>query len=303
MRYNMSTHICSYGCGNIGNFKKIGRKGIEKWSCCENIQHCPSMIAKQRESSSNSIKKQKLLGTYQNRIEKMKKTINIVGPDGKTITERAAEKMLITRKANGSFKTGAIKSAKTKKKTIDPQTGLTIEQLAVKKANQTRMMIDESGTSIAQRTGRKAIETQMNTIDINTGKSLYELREINAKKLKSYKDTKLLYASTYEYKWLEGKEITYGMSWILSNISRGPTFKYYDNISNSYRFYPSDFIIGNTIYEIKSIYIFNKTPIDKARNILKLDTILANHYQCKLILNFIEYDWKLEKDKILSMFY
>jgi hypothetical protein len=143
--------------------------------------------------------------------------------------------------------------------------------------------------------------TRISNIDSDSGLTIYELSLIKSSRLKIYKNTKLYYASTYEYKWLEQQESIYGIDWINSNINRGPNFRYFDNATNCIRNYPSDFLVGDTIYEIKSSYIFHKTLLARQRNIIKLDTALSNGYKVKLILNFIEYDWAIDKDKILSI--
>lgn len=295
------SEICSYGCGGQGLFKKHGRNNVIKWSCSDNIQHCPAMKLQHSLKTKERIERQKASGQFDESRKKLIESRSSVGADGLTSYQRGAKKMATTRKKLNSYDSGAHKAAKTKKTKIDPQTGLTIETLGVIRANQTRMAVDDTGTSIAQRVGRKGMLTRLTTIDPKTGLNSYELAEVKSRRFKPYKSTALYYASSYEFKWIEQLESNYGLDWVLSNVTRGPNFRYFDDHDKCMRNYPSDFRIGNTIYEIKSCYIFHKTLLDRERNIKKLDTVLSEGYVVKLVLNFKEYDWSTDKDVVLSI--
>ncbi len=298
----MTSDICSYGCGLPGKFVKHGRNNMMKLSCSENIQHCPAMRSRQRQKIQASISTMKNEGRYDEIRAKMVKSRKELSEDGITRYQESASKMAKTRREKNSFSTGAQKAANTKKTRLDKDSDLTVEQAAVIKANQTRNHIDESGTSIAQRAARKGIKKRMTTIDPETGLTLYELGEMRAKRLKTYKNTPIFYGSTYEYKWLQTLEGKHGIDWLVCNVSRGPNFRYYDTIKNCWRNYPSDFKIDNVIYEIKSCYYFSKTDHDLQRNIMKLDAALAEGWIVKLVLNHTEYSWLDDRLHLISQY-
>ena len=294
--------VCSYGCGQFGQFRKNGRNNIVKWSCAENIQHCPAMKSRAKENTQKMVENFKNTGEYDNIRKKMVSTMMTVSENGQTKYAEAAKKMVETRKINNSYITGSVKSAKTKKSTIDPSSGLTVEKLAVIKANQTRMSIDETGTSIAQRAARKGTEKRMSTIVPETGLTIYETGELRAKRLKPYQNTKIFYGSSYELKWLEQLEELHGLDWVTANVRRGPNFRYWDPQENCWRNYPSDFRIDQTIYEIKSDYYFAKNSNELRKNILKLDAAVSEDWIVKLVMNYLEYDWVNDRQALISQF-
>jgi len=104
----------------------------------------------------------------------------------------------------------------------------------------------------------------------------------------SYKDTKINYQGTFEYDFLEKLENLNGIDWLNQNVSRGPSIWYIDPTDNIKRLYISDFIIGNTIYEIKSNWTWNKHGKDKIleeKNKAKLTACIKEGYNVILILN------------------
>jgi len=59
--------------------------------------------------------------------------------------------------------------------------------------------------------------------------------------------------------------------------------------------YISDFLIGNTVYEIKSAWTWNKHGKDKileSKNKAKLNQCLLEGYDVKLILDGVEKEWQ-----------
>lgn len=109
-----------------------------------------------------------------------------------------------------------------------------------------------------------------------------------------YDNTELVYQGNNEYKFLESLKEQYGIRWIVENVSRGPSLWYIDPNDNSRRLYISDFIIGGTIYEIKSGWTWNKHGADsslEAKNKSKLDECIRQGYNVKLIIDEKEIIW------------
>lgn len=82
--------------------------------------------------------------------------------------------------------------------------------------------------------------------------------------------------SSYEYNFLKELEDTHGLDWVQQNVKRGPCFYYTDPVCLKQRMYISDFIIGETIYEIKGDYTWNRKGKDvdlQKQNEAKLDSI------------------------------
>ena len=106
--------------------------------------------------------------------------------------------------------------------------------------------------------------------------------------LVSYKDTDINYQGTFEYDFLESLEKLNGISWIKDNVKRGPSIWYEDPSDNTKRLYISDFIINDTIYEIKSRWTWNKHGKDlilEEKNKAKLTSALKEGYNVILILD------------------
>jgi hypothetical protein len=103
-----------------------------------------------------------------------------------------------------------------------------------------------------------------------------------------YKETALRYQGTYELEFLEELEDEFGLDWITKNIKRGPSLWYIDPTDNTKRLYISDFIISNTIYEIKSSWTWNKHGKDillEKKNKAKLTACIDQCYNVVLVLN------------------
>jgi hypothetical protein len=108
-----------------------------------------------------------------------------------------------------------------------------------------------------------------------------------------YKETELVYQGTFEYNFLETWEQLNGINWVIENINRGPAIWYIDPTDNTKRLYISDFIIYNTVYEIKSSWTWNKHGKDKLleeKNKAKLAAVKLAGYDVKLILDKEEID-------------
>lgn len=112
--------------------------------------------------------------------------------------------------------------------------------------------------------------------------------------LVSYKDTAINYQGSFEYCFLEKLEAEHGLEWINLNVSRGPSLWYIDPTDKNRRLYISDFIISNTIYEIKSLWTWNKHGKDlilEEKNKAKLTSCIQQGYNVVLILNKEEIVW------------
>lgn len=260
--------ICEYGCGNKANFKfQNGRV------CCSTFGgNCP---AKRRIA-----------------IKKFKQNVSQIDP--------------IT--GIKKSKTMALKGAAALRNTIDPATGLTMDiiirqkigkikkesgsakRAAQKMINQRRNNIDP-GTGFDQnkQIALKGKTTRLNDIDEN-GLNSYDRMWLNSKTVcKKYKETKLYYQSSYEFNFLKIMEEKN----LLSKIRRGPTISYSDPIDSTPRTYFPDFLIENTIYEIKSKYswfMWRQDP-QLEKNIAKLDAAKNLGYEVILVLDGIEMHW------------
>jgi len=114
-------------------------------------------------------------------------------------------------------------------------------------------------------------------------------------KLIPYKHITLNCQGSYEYAFLNKLESKFGLSWIEENVSRGPNIWYIDPATNKKRLYISDFQIGNTVYEIKSSWTWNKKGKDmnlEEKNKAKLQQCINEGYNVELILNGKKENWK-----------
>jgi len=103
-----------------------------------------------------------------------------------------------------------------------------------------------------------------------------------------YKNTSVLYQGSFEYAFLEELELKHGLPWVCENVSRGPSFWYIDPSTCSKRLYISDFLIHNTVYEIKSLWSWNKHNADKVleeKNKAKLNAAKQEGFTVVLVLN------------------
>lgn len=103
-----------------------------------------------------------------------------------------------------------------------------------------------------------------------------------------FKNTQLTYQGTYEFEFLEELEFDNGIEWVVSNVKRGPSVWYIDPTNNTERLYISDFIINNTVYEIKSKWTWNKHGKDlvlEEKNKAKLTACVNQGYNVVLVLN------------------
>jgi len=155
-------------------------------------------------------------------------------------------------------------------------------------------------TGVTKETGRKAKEANLASGHYDKMRVLMQEKwaanpwQNNTRcPLIPYKETKLNYQGSYEYNFLEELEKLHGIEWLLDNVDRGPSIWYNDN--GIKRLYISDFIIDNTIYEIKSHWTWNKIDKDNVlelKNKAKLTQCLNEGYDVKLILDGEETRWQ-----------
>lgn len=100
------------------------------------------------------------------RLKKWHYTMGEINENGISKTTLATNKMLETRKANGSYITGGKKTSNTKYKI--QENGNTGHQNAVIKANKTKKEVDKYGKSINDYGAEKSAKTK-NTINVDTG--------------------------------------------------------------------------------------------------------------------------------------
>lgn len=110
-----------------------------------------------------------------------------------------------------------------------------------------------------------------------------------------FKNTGLVYQGTYEFEFLGELELEHGLEWVKENVKRGPSVWYNDPEDGSKKLYISDFLIHNTVYEIKSSWTWNKHGKDlilENRNKAKLTECVKQKYNVILVLNQkrIEYE-------------
>ena len=102
-----------------------------------------------------------------------------------------------------------------------------------------------------------------------------------------FKNTDIKYQSQPEYNFLQELEQEHGLDWVRDNVKRGPCFRYNDPTSRKERLYISDFQVGNTIFEVKGNYTWNKLGKDKSlekTNKAKLDKVKELNYNVILVL-------------------
>jgi hypothetical protein len=145
----------------------------------------------------------------------------------------------------------------------------------------------KSGLSLHQTNALKGRDTRLNDID-EQGCNSYDRMWANSSKCHTHAATGLYYQSRNEKSFLESLNHDQAQQ-----ILRGPPIQYIDPYDSVARVYLPDFIIGNTIYEIKSWYSWHewKGVPQRDKNIAKLDATVESGYNVKLVIDYIEVDW------------
>lgn len=108
----------------------------------------------------------------------------------------------------------------------------------------------------------------------------------------NYKDSEIPYQGSYEYDFLQSLEHEYSIDWLSKNISRGPGINY--KFNDESKLYLPDFIVGNMIYEIKSLWTWNNkgSNIDlEYQNKAKLNAAIDTGFDVTLVLDKENIRW------------
>jgi len=114
-----------------------------------------------------------------------------------------------------------------------------------------------------------------------------------AKQVRHDNDTGLRYQGSYELNFINSLKNKFGVEWVKQNVFCGPSIQYIDYYGKT-RWYLSDFIIENVVYEIKSDWTWNRRGHDKVleqNNINKLTATRKAGYNVKLIREGKEIDY------------
>ena len=106
--------------------------------------------------------------------------------------------------------------------------------------------------------------------------------------LLEFKGTPVLYQGSYEYDFLTHLEEKHNLEWVANTVRRGPAIWYVDPTDLTKRLYISDFLVHNTIYEIKSSWTWNKNGQDltlERKNKAKLAAAAKEGYNVVLVLD------------------
>jgi hypothetical protein len=266
-----TNEICQFGCKSRANYQFKNKK-----ICCSDaIQKCKGHI-------------NQVLTTKRNDIDEN-------GLNAFQRGQKAATKVRDHNKAGESI-------SKAKNKIVQP--GLRNCDISNKKMKETKLTVADDGLTNAQRSARKMANTRLADID-NNGLNQYQRWTIDRIKngvfesawkkallIKQYKNTNLYYQGSYEKRFLDSLVLQKGIEWVFENVKRGPVIKY--KFQEMERNYMSDFIIDNTIYEVKSNWTWNKRGKDlllEGKNITKLKAARDAGYKVKLIREGKEIDF------------
>jgi hypothetical protein len=270
-----SDELCKYGCNSIAKYKfKSGAV-----CCSDAIQKCEGH-------------KKRSLATRRADIDE----------NGLNAMQRGQASSCLNKKQTGAFERAGKSISATKNLVLE--NGMRHCDISNKKMQVTKLIVGDDGLTNAQRSARKAADTRLNDIDEN-GLNQYErwtIRRINngdfekgfeKSKQMSYHSTGIRCQGSYELKFLDTLVSKYSKEWVKDNVMRGPSIQYIDTTEKQ-RWYLSDFLIGNVVYEIKSNWTWNRRGKDlilEQNNINKLKATLAVGYDVKLIREGVEIDF------------
>lgn len=294
--------LCKYGCNNLAKYKF--NNGA--YCCSEHTNSCPEKTRKGAKSIAEALAKidpttgktidqlrlQKVYESVQRNKTKIdpatgltitqlsavrrNHTINsTILDNGLTIKEDAIQKMSKAKKGNPTSRLGGIKSDITKRKTIDPVTGLTVKEMAIQKTLQAMTEIGSDGLSLRERSLKKS--------------------NFKGFKVTQYKHFSIFFQGSHEEKFLDLQYSIYGED-LDKHVVRPKAIWYFDPTRGNNRTYFPDFLVDNkTMYEIKSRWTWdNNTPGSEieTRNKAKLAAAKNLGYDVKLILDFIDTPWE-----------
>ena len=198
-----------------------------------------------------------------------------------------------------------MKGVRTKQETIDEYGLNTLQRAAIKcytKALETkRKDIDpKTGLDGVQRSTAKGLRTKAETII--DGLNGFERAMINGGrvKMKKYKNTSIYFQGKWEEYFLQHIENSYGLKWLIKNVKRGESINYVWEDKHSW--YLPDFIIKNVIFEIISSWTWNNNGTNKKlelRNKKKLKAAKKQGYKIRLVMEYNFKRFKKIVDKII----
>lgn len=226
-------------------------------------------------------------------IERMKKERATIDGNGSSMIDlrvaKTAKTLLEDIDENGQNGFDRKKEAFKKIAHSINTEGKILKDIWAAKSKETNLSIGTYKTS-----GKKSLDARLRNIDSDGLNGLERAHKNGAcrSRLKRYKNTTIYYQGSHELKFLEKKELEYGsVELLIAKVKRGPTFKYFDPTKDKERNYFSDFIIGNTVYEIKSSWTWNnrkKGSDIENTNKAKLIAVINKGFSVVLVKDFIE---------------
>lgn len=259
--------ICMYGCNSIASYEF----GNGKLCCVQHGGNCPARRTVAIKKFINTVSQIDPITGIKKSVTMALKAADVLRNQIDTTTGLSrgiTVRRQITQNSikSGNRQKGITAEVMRKHATIDDATGLTLHQLYASKGRETRLNdIDEAGQNSYDRMWH------------NWHPQCHQ-----------HEHTGLYYQSQHELHFLESLN-----SIQCQKIRRGPTIRYIDPYDLIPRVYFPDFIIDNTVYEIKSTYSWYewKGNPQRDKNIAKLNATLDAGFVVKLVIDHIEVDW------------
>lgn len=263
--------ICDYGCGEIAQYEF----GTGKVCCRKHGGNCP---AKRKTAT-----------------KKFKKYVHSINPD--TGEKRSIE---MSRKAAKTLEnqidpdTGLPRSITVRRKITENRikSGVWIEKIKEQVERKHNTIDPETGLSIHQSTAIKGRDTRLADVD-ESGRNSYErMWEDYHPQTQIHESTGLYCQSSNELSFLESLTCEQKQK-----VRRGPATRYIDPNTKTERIYHPDFLIENTVYEIKSGYswIEYKGEPQREKNIAKLNAVTDQGYNVIVVIDGIHYKWPCDQ--------
>jgi hypothetical protein len=274
-----TTELCQYGCSAQAKFKFLNGK----YCCAAHYNACNS----KREKANNRTQSQETIQKIKNRPKEVYKKPKAESVETTELCQYGCGKIALFKFTNGKY--CCSKSHNSCQGKRDAFSELDHTDRTAKSLT-TRL---EKGITKSSRA--KAHQTMLDNDTYKViGRKLQEKWQASPWQnniqcpIIPYKDTTIKYQGTHEYDFLEKLESEHGLTWLLENVKRGPSLWYIDPTDNTERLYISDFIIYNTIYEIKSAWTWNrhgKDAVLEAKNRAKLSAAKKEGFTVVLVLD------------------
>lgn len=287
----ITDELCEYGCGNPAKYIFANGK-----KCCSTTGgNCPSRRTKAIQSKKITMNKVDENGVngWERNARKIAMIKTEVGEDGLSSHQRGALKAAATVKnqimTDGrSLKEHMVENAhKTMNETI-MEDGRTLREHLKELQSESMRRLNDDGLTEAQRRSSISCETKRSSIDEN-GLNTFDRAALKFKGTSYFRGSKHFYTqSSHEVLFLDQLCANNNMTVneLEHHVKRGPTIHY--NFLGKKHWYVSDFIINNTIYEIKSFYTWN---VDEERNKAKLQAAIEVGYEVVLVIDGIFYHY------------